>query len=115
MDIDVFACLAVSDLPRAVDWYDRLFGDVETFEPNDTERVWTLAEHRHVYAELLPADAGHTKVTLFVSDFHGFVAAAAGRGVDPVDEEVYDDGVRKALFRDPDGNEVGIGGAPGPD
>jgi len=114
MDIDVFACLAVSDLPRAIDWYDRLFGQVETFEPNDTERVWTLAEHRHVYVEVLPADAGHAKVTLFVSDFDGFVAAAADRGVRPVDEEVYGNGVRKAVFADPDGNEVGVGGAPSP-
>ena len=42
MDIDLFAGVAVSDLPRAVIWFDRFFGDVETFEPNDTERVWTV-------------------------------------------------------------------------
>ena len=78
MDIDVFACLPVGDLPRAVTWYDRFLGDVESFEPNDTERVWTLAEHRHVYVELLPEHAGHAKVTLFVSDFDGFLAAVGG-------------------------------------
>ncbi|TCK24484.1 VOC family protein [Pseudonocardia endophytica] len=112
MDIDVFACLPVTDLSRAVAWGDRLFGDVEAFEPNDTEHVWTLAGHRHVYVELLPRDAGHAKLTLFVSDFDGFLAAAAERGLTPADEEVYDNGVHKALFRDPDGNEVGIGGVP---
>lgn len=112
MDIDVFACLSVSDLPRAVSWYDRFLGDVEAFEPNDTERVWTLAEHRFVYVELLPEHAGHAKVTLFVSDFDGFLAAVAGRGIHTVDEEVYDNGVHKALFRDPDGNEIGVGGVP---
>ena len=112
MDIDVFACLPVTDLARAVAWCDRLLGDVPTFEPNDTEHVWTLAEHRHVYVELLPGDAGHGKITLFVSDFDGFLAAAADRGVTPADEEVYDNGVHKALFRDPDGNEVGVGGVP---
>ena len=113
MDVDVFACLPVSDLGRAVAFYDRFFGDVVSFEPNDTERVWTLAEHRHVYVEVLPADAGHAKVTLFVSDFDGFVAAAAERGLRPADEEAYDNGVHKALFRDPDGNEIGVGGVPG--
>jgi hypothetical protein len=113
MDIDLFAGLPVTDLPRAIAWCDRLFGDVETFEPNDTEHVWTLAGHRHVYVELLPDDAGHVKITLFVSDLDGFLAAAADRGVAPVDTEVYDNGVHKALFRDPDGNEVGIGGVPG--
>ncbi|MDN5915820.1 MAG: hypothetical protein L0I76_12030 [Pseudonocardia sp.] len=45
MEIDLFAGVAVSDLSRAVDWFDRFFGDVESFEPNDTERVWTVAEH----------------------------------------------------------------------
>jgi hypothetical protein len=27
-------------------------------------------------------------------------------------EETYDKGVRKVVFRDPDGNEVGFGGGP---
>lgn len=26
--------------------------------------------------------------------------------------ETYSNGVRKALYRDPDGNEIGFGGAP---
>ena len=110
--MDLFACVAVSDLPRAVGRFDRLFGEVESFEPNDDERVWTLAEHRHVYVELLPEHAGHAKLTLFVDDYNGFVAAVAGRGLYPDTVEIYDNGVRKACFRDPDGNEIGIGGAP---
>jgi catechol 2,3-dioxygenase-like lactoylglutathione lyase family enzyme len=112
MDVDVFAGVAVSDLPRAVSWFGRLLGDVESFEPNDTERVWTLGEHGHVYAELLPEHAGHSMVTLFVSDFDAFTAAAAERGIEPELRETYDNGVRKAIYRDPDGNEVGVGGPP---
>lgn len=112
MDIDLFAGIPVSDLPRASDWYDRLLGEVETFDPNDTERVWTLAEHRHLYVEMLPADAGHAKVTLFVGDLDAFLDAAAARGVEPESRETYDNGVRKTIFRDPDGNEIGVGGAP---
>ena len=110
--MDLFAGVAVSDLPRAVDWFDRLFGEVESFAPNDTERVWTLADHCHVYAELSPEHAGHAMVTVFVDDFEEFLAAAADRGVDPRTRETYGNGVRKAIFHDPDGNEIGVGGAP---
>ena len=110
--IDVFAGVAVSDLPCAVSWFDRLLGDVESFEPNDIERVWTLGEHCHVYAELLPEHAGHSIVTLFVSDFDAFLGAASERGIQPESRETYDNGVRKAIYRDPDGNEVGVGGPP---
>ena len=54
MDIDLFAGVAVSDLARAITWFDRFFGEAESFDPNDTERVWTVAEHRHLYVELQP-------------------------------------------------------------
>lgn len=112
MEIDLFAGVAVSDLPRAAAWFDRLMGEVETFEPGDTERVWTVAEHRYVFAEVLPEHAGHSLVTLFVGNLDEFLAAAAVRGVEPESRETYGNGVRKALFRDPDGNEIGVGGAP---
>ena len=113
MTLDLFAGIAVRDLPRAIAWYDRLLGDVATFTPNDTEHVWTLADSRHVYVELRPADAGHAMVTLFVDDLAAFLASAASRGLLPDAQEVYDNGVSKAIFRDPDGNELGIGGAVG--
>ncbi|MDL9948370.1 hypothetical protein QSJ19_22880 [Gordonia sp. ABSL11-1] len=70
MTTEVFAGVPVSDLARAVDWFERLLGDVESFDPDDVERVWTVTDHGHI----------------------------------------YDNGVRKAVFRDPDGNEIGIGG-----
>ena len=83
-----------------------------SFEPNDTERVWTVADHRHVYVELLPEHAGHAMVTLFVAGLDAFTDAAARRGVHPQTVETYGNGVRKVTYRDPDGNEVGVGGAP---
>jgi hypothetical protein len=33
-------------------------------------------------------------------------------GPEPAERETYANGVRKASFRDPDGNEIGFGGAP---
>lgn len=108
--MDLFAGLSVSDLPRAVDWFDRLLGDVESFRPNDIERVWTVNAHGHVYVVVAPEDAGHGRVTLFVDDLTAFLTAAGARGVEPASHETYANGVRKAIFRDPDGNEVGVGG-----
>ncbi len=36
----------------------------------------------------------------------------AGRGLKPAQRETYANGVPKATYRDPDGNEIGFGGAP---
>jgi hypothetical protein len=50
--------------------------------------------------------------TLFVADLDALGAQIAGRGLDPVEWETYANGVRKITYRDPDGNEIGFGGAP---
>jgi hypothetical protein len=50
--------------------------------------------------------------TIFVSDLDTLVAQIAARGLDPVERETYANGVRKITYRDPDGNEIGFGGAP---
>jgi hypothetical protein len=36
----------------------------------------------------------------------------ADRGLEPTKRETYSNGVRKATYVDPDGNEIGYGGAP---
>jgi hypothetical protein len=51
-------------------------------------------------------------VTLFVDDLDGIVSAISARGLEPTERETYSNGVRKVTYRDPDGNEVGFGGAP---
>ena len=112
MELDLFAGIAVRNLARATAWYDHFFGGAEAFDPNDTERVWTLAESRHVYAEVAPDRAGHSMVTLFVAELDAFTEAAARHGIHPERRETYENGVRKAIYRDPDGNEIGVGGAP---
>ncbi|MGE5291732.1 MAG: VOC family protein [Micromonosporaceae bacterium] len=101
MNVDLFAGAPVSDLERAVAWFDRFPRDAESFEPNDSERVWTLSEHRYIYVELQPEHAGYAMVTLFVDDFDAFVGNAAQRGIHPESRETYGNGVRKATYRDP--------------
>jgi hypothetical protein len=56
--------------------------------------------------------AGHSVVTIFVDDLDAHVTAMAARGLEPDERLTYSNGVRKALYRDPDGNELGFGGAP---
>ena len=110
--LDLFAGIAVADYAAALEWYERLLGFPPTFFPNDIEAVWELAEHRFVYIERRPEHAGHAKHTLFVDDLDVLVTQIADRGLDPVERETYSNGVRKITYRDPDGNEIGFGGAP---
>jgi catechol 2,3-dioxygenase-like lactoylglutathione lyase family enzyme len=112
MEMELFAGVAVSDYPKAVKWFEALLGMPATFEATDTECVWTLSEHRSIYVELRPERAGHAMVTVILDDLDGFVEAAAGRGVHPETQETYDNGMRKATYRDSEGNEIGFGGAP---
>ncbi|MFD0367486.1 VOC family protein [Streptomyces sp. NPDC127114] len=112
MAVHLFAGIPVSDYASALVWYERLFGSPPTFYPNDTEAVWEVAEHRSLYIEHRPGHAGHAMHTLFVDDFDTVIGDIAARGLRPMQRETYGNGVRKATFRDPDGNEIGFGGAP---
>ncbi|MFC8664181.1 VOC family protein [Streptomyces sp. NPDC057199] len=112
MAVDLFAGIPVSDYARALVWYERLFGTPPTYVASDTEAVWELAEHRSVAVEQRPEHAGHALHTVFVDDFDARVAGMAERGIEPTKRETYGNGVRKATYRDPEGNEIGFGGAP---
>ena len=110
MEPHVFAGLRVRDFAAAREWYDRLLGE-PTFLPHATEAVWDLAEGGSVYI-VEDRRAGDGVVTIFIEDLDARLAELAGRGLAPDAEETYSNGVRKAVFRDPDGNEVGFGGPP---
>lgn len=109
--LDLFAGIPVADYARALAWYERLLGSPPTFFPNDIEAVWELAEHRYLYIEQLPGHAGHTKLTIFVDNLDAIIAQIAHRGLEPAEQETYENGVRKITYRDADGNEIGFGGA----
>lgn len=109
MSLDLFAGLRVRDFAEARKWYERLLGE-PTFLPHATEAVWTLAEGRSLYVVEEPDRAGHCVVTIFVDDLDARVAGFAARGVDPDEQRAYSNGVRKTVYRDPDGNELGFGG-----
>ncbi len=110
--LDLFAGIPVVDFAAALKWYERLLGPPPAFFPNDTEAVWELAEYRYLYIVQQPEHAGHARHTLFVDDLDALVAQITDRGLDPAMRETYSNGVRKTTYRDPEGNEIGLGGAP---
>jgi catechol 2,3-dioxygenase-like lactoylglutathione lyase family enzyme len=109
--VDLFAGLPVSDYQRALAWYERLLGAGPAFFPNATEAVWELAGHRYLYIKERPEGVGHALHTLFVDDLGDRVGSISARGIEPASQETYGNGVRKVIYRDPDGNEIGFGGA----
>jgi len=111
MTLALFAGIRVSDLEAARGWYERLLGE-PSFMPNDSEVVWMLADDRSLYIQADPARAGDALVTVFVDDLDARIAQIAARGLQPDERETYANGVRKAVYRDADGNEVGFAGGP---
>jgi predicted enzyme related to lactoylglutathione lyase len=113
MALYLFAGIAVSDFAAALAWYEKLLGAPPSSFPHSTEAVWELAEGRLVYVVQRPEHAGHAMHTIIVDDLDTLVAEAAGRGLEPVSQETYGDGVRKTTYVDPEGNEIGFGQVPG--
>jgi predicted enzyme related to lactoylglutathione lyase len=112
MVASLFAGIPVSDYAVAVGWYERLLGSSPSFIPNDREAVWEVAEHRFVFIDHRPDHAGHARHLVFVDDLDAVVADIAARGLEPATREAYSNGVRKATYVDPDGNEFEFGGGP---
>jgi catechol 2,3-dioxygenase-like lactoylglutathione lyase family enzyme len=111
MSLHLFAGLRVRDFQAARAWYERLLGK-PTFFPHATEAVWTLADDRSLYVVEHADGAGSSVVTIFLDDLDAQLAAIAERGLRPNEQETYSNGVRKVIYRDPDGNELGFAGAP---
>src|SRR5688572_7456125 len=111
MTVALFAGIRVRDLTVARAWYERLLGE-PSFFPNATEVVWRLADDRFLYIEQDPSRAGRALITVFVDDLDARIAEIGSRGLEPDERETYSNGVRKATYRDDDGNEIGFGGPP---
>ncbi|GGM24254.1 VOC family protein [Promicromonospora citrea] len=106
---ELFATTCVADYPTAYPWWEALLGGPPTFRATPTEAVWEVAPHRWIVLEERAERAGHAAHTLYVDDLDARVAAIRARGLDPSGHETYG-AVRKVLFRDPEGNEIGFGG-----
>jgi catechol 2,3-dioxygenase-like lactoylglutathione lyase family enzyme len=109
MPLHLFAGIRVRDFEAARPWYERLLGEPTSF-PHATEAVWTLTEDGSVYVVEHAEGAGMSVATVFVDDLDAQLATIAARGLEPEEIEAYSNGVRKAVFRDPDGNELAFAG-----
>lgn len=109
---EVFAGVPVSNLETSLDWYRRLFGNEPSFFPNDKEAVWAIAEHRWLYLIVEPERAGGTIQTIMCDDLEAVIAEVAQRGLIFSKDETPAEGVRKVMYYDPDGNEIGVGRIP---
>jgi predicted enzyme related to lactoylglutathione lyase len=112
-NVFLFGGIPVRDFAAALPWYRQLFGSDPTFTATETEAGWVLASQRSVYIEQVPERAGHAMNTILVADLDGEVARISARGLEPALRETYGNGVRKITYRDPDGNEFGLGELPG--
>ena len=92
-------------------WYEALLG-APSFFPHAAEAVWTLAEGGSLYVVEHSGGAGRGVVTMVLDDLDGEVAAVAARGVQPAARETLANGMRKVVYRDPDGNELVLAGPP---
>lgn len=108
----LFAGIPVTDLQASLAWYNRLFGSPPAFFPNDREAVWTLAEHRWFYIIVDPKRAGGTVLTVMVDGLDEVIGDISRRGLEFGHEERPADTVRKVMYYDPDGNEIGVGSIP---
>jgi hypothetical protein len=48
---------------------------------------------------------------VFVDDLDERVESIGARGIEPATLETLANGVRKVIYHDPDGNDIGFGGA----
>jgi predicted enzyme related to lactoylglutathione lyase len=110
--LDLFAGVPVRDHDAAKSWYERLLGKEPAFSPHATEAVWELAEHRYLFILEDRDSPGGAIITVFVDDLDALAAEIASRGIEPAERVTYSNGVRKAIYRDVDGNEISFGGSP---
>lgn len=110
MEGDSFAGVPVRDRAVAVRWHEALLGAAPAFLPNDREAVWFLRDRLLVHVDVRPEAAGHALHTVFVADLGSCLADIAERGIRPDAVERYENGVTKAVFHDPDGDELGSEG-----
>ena len=109
---DLFAVIPVSEFGSARAHYELLFGGPPEFEAHATEVVWKLGEEAYIAVNEDRSRAGSTTLTILAENLDDTIAEIVSRGLEPARTETYSNGVRKAIYRDADGNEIGIGGTP---
>ena len=120
-DAEVGATIPVSDMERALEFYEGKLGLSEGIDQDDGGRTFTLANGTRLHVYPSPDNAGKSGATLAafgVRDVEATVGKLAGNGVsfEQYGEPFNTDergiarfgGTEGAWFKDPDGNTLGI-------
>lgn len=106
---ELFSGVPVTNLETSLQWYQRLLGCAPSFFPNDREAVWAIADHRWIYIIVEPERAGGSVLTIICDGLERLIDEIDGRGISFEKEEFPAENVRKVMYYDPDGNEIGFG------
>lgn len=85
--VHVFSGLPVTDLARALAWYERLIGRPPDMRPHDQEATWQLADLASIYVVVDRDRAGRGLLTVIIADLDRLMDELAGRGLTPVSTE----------------------------
>jgi catechol 2,3-dioxygenase-like lactoylglutathione lyase family enzyme len=122
-EFEVGSVIAVSDMSRAKEFYERKLGLAGGTDSSDGGRTYKCKGGTSIHVYPSPANAGKSGATLVgwqVDDIEGVVTELASKGVtfDRYDEPplvtddrgiaTFPDG-KVAFFKDPDGNTLSVG------
>jgi catechol 2,3-dioxygenase-like lactoylglutathione lyase family enzyme len=118
----VVAGLAVSDMDRAVDFYEEKLG-LKSWTGQEDNRAYECGEGTVLHVYLSPDHAGGTTATLaswYVREIESLVDVLTSRGVvferydrppiltDARGIATFEGGAKVAYFKDPDGNTLSL-------
>ena len=104
MMTNVFASVAVRQLDRSVQWYERIFGPA-TSHPLPEVAEWHLPSGGGLQVYELPERAGHGSFTVAVTDIDEQAEALRSVGIESP-EPSRAPVVQTIMIKDPDGNSI---------
>lgn len=102
----ILAAIAVSDMDRAMAWYQKLIGRAYDERPMKEAAEWRLQSHCGLQLVADKERAGRSMVTIGVADIERLVADIGSRGIEAHATPPGQGPYRLAQVRDPDGNLV---------
>ncbi len=107
MTIDhVLAVVSVSDIERAIPWYEALFGRSPDNRPMASLVEWQVLTGGWVQVTHDPDRAGLGLLNLAVDDLTAARDELVGRGLEPGEVQPVNKGVELSPLSDPDGNTI---------
>lgn len=103
---NVLASVAVRDLDRAVEWYEKLLGAAPT-RPMPEVAEWRSDGGGWLQVYENAERAGLGSFTLAVSDFETEAGRLDGLDID-TSQRTSSDRVKTIMFTDPDGNHIAV-------